>query len=247
MSSRPPLAHLLEPAPSKGIGLKLEWGDREARPERESVHPSDESRLIGEAQNGDKAAFEELVRRYDRGVLRLALRLTGSEDDARDIYQDAFLKLFRALPRFRHECSLETYLYRIVTNVCLDHLRRRSARPEEPAQVRVADDGRSAVLVDHADEAPDADPERALARTQIRRRIESALRNLAPRERLVFELRHYDGLRLREIGEQIGTTEETVKNCLFRAHQHLRQALGEFGAHGPLKVTLGTDRARLEA
>jgi RNA polymerase sigma-70 factor, ECF subfamily len=241
------LAHLFRPAASNRIDQKAERDDPGARPERVNVQPSDESRLIGEAQAGDKAAFEELVRRYDRGVLRLALRLTGSEDEARDIYQEAFLKLFRALPRFRHDCSLETYLYRIVTNVCLDHVRRRSARPEEPAPARAGDDGRRDVIVERADEAPEADPERALARTQIRRRIEAALEKLAPRERLVFELRHYDGMRLRQIGEQIGTTEETVKNCLFRAHQHLRQALGGLGGFGPAKVTLGTDRARQEA
>src|SRR5262245_18084041 len=95
------------------------------------VQPSDEeTMLIGQALSGDRGAFETLVRRYDRGVLRLAGRLVRSPEDARDIYQESFLRLYRTLGRFRHECSLETYLYRIVTSVCLDYLRRRAARPE---------------------------------------------------------------------------------------------------------------------
>ena len=90
----------------------------------------DERALVAEAQAGNRAAFEELVRRFDRDVLRLALNLMKRPEDARDVYQEAFLKVYRNLHRFRFECSFYTWLYRIVTNVCLDHLRRRQARPE---------------------------------------------------------------------------------------------------------------------
>ena len=93
----------------------------------------DERALVAEAQTGGRAAFEELVRRYDRDVLRLALNLMKRPEDARDVYQEAFLKVYRNLHRFRFECSFYTWLYRIVTNVCLDHLRRRQARPEDQA------------------------------------------------------------------------------------------------------------------
>ena len=89
--------------------------------------------LVAEAQAGSRAAFEELVRRYDRDVLRLALNLMKRPEDARDVYQEAFLKVYRNLHRFRFECSFYTWLYRIVTNVCLDQLRRRQARPEDQA------------------------------------------------------------------------------------------------------------------
>ncbi len=93
----------------------------------------DERALVVEAQAGNRAAFEELVRRHDRDVLRLALNLMKRPEDARDVYQEAFLKVYRNLHRFRFECSFYTWLYRIVTNVCLDHLRRRQARPEDQA------------------------------------------------------------------------------------------------------------------
>jgi RNA polymerase sigma-70 factor (ECF subfamily) len=84
--------------------------------------------LVREAQGGSQAAFEELVHTYDEAVLRLALRLTGSESDAQDIHQEAFLKVYKKLVGFRFECSFSTWIYRIVTNVCLDHLRRNRGR-----------------------------------------------------------------------------------------------------------------------
>lgn len=210
------------------------------------MQPSDETRLIGEAQAGDRGAFEELVRRHDRNVLKLALRMMRTEDEARDIYQETFLRLYRSLGRFRHECSFETYLHRIVSSVCLDHLRRRAARPEEPVSSAGGTEGRIDILAARRDDDPERDPGAVLERREIRRRIEAALAGLAPRERLVFELRHYEGLRLREIGERIGTTEKTVKNCLFRAHQHLRAALHDVGSIGMVGLGRGADPARSE-
>ena len=91
----------------------------------------DDSLLIREAQQGNTDAFEELVRQYDRAVLRLAVHLTGSQEDAQDIYQEAFLRAYTNLNSFRFECSFYTWIYRIVTNLCLDHLRRRRSRSRE--------------------------------------------------------------------------------------------------------------------
>src|ERR1700694_1948152 len=93
--------------------------------------PSEERALIERAQGGDREAFEELVHRYDRDVLRIALNILRKTEDARDVYQEAFLKIYKNLPRFRFECSFYTWMYRVVTNVCLDHLRRRNSRPED--------------------------------------------------------------------------------------------------------------------
>ncbi len=112
------------------------------RPNRSTadVPASDESRLIGEAQGGSAAAFEEIVQRYDRRVLRIALRFVRSEEDARDIYQEVFLRVYRSLSRFRKDSRFETWLFRIVTNTCLDHLRRASVRPQASPAVRAAGD-----------------------------------------------------------------------------------------------------------
>lgn len=183
--------------------------------------------LIRQAQRGDRAAFEELVRQYDSAVLRLALHLTGSEQDARDIYQEAFLKAYRNLGSFRFECSFYTWIYRIVTNLCLDHLRKRQVRKED-APVVTGSDGEEYSLLDQvADDRSGASPERDLMRRELGAKIARALHKLTPRERMVFEMKHFQGLKLRTIGEALNTTEETAKNTLFRATQKLRSALGD--------------------
>src|SRR5438105_15886391 len=89
--------------------------------------------LIRAAQRGDQDAFEQLVRAYDQSVLGLAMNLLRSPEDARDAYQEAFLRVYKNIHSFRFDCSFYTWLYRIVTNVCLDHLRKRKIRKEEPA------------------------------------------------------------------------------------------------------------------
>src|SRR6185369_1773944 len=142
--------------------------------------------LIQAAQQGDHDAFEQLVRTYDHSVLRLALNLLRSEEDARDAYQEALLKAYRNLGTFRFECSFHTWLYRIVTNLCLDHLRRRNVRREEPAVTDTGDGPRN--LFDAVEDGrTEAHPERELLRQELGQRIEKALAKLGPRERLVFE------------------------------------------------------------
>ena len=187
----------------------------------------DDTALVREAQRGNCAAFEELVRHYDQAVLRLAMHLTGSEHEAQDIYQEAFLKAFRNLGSFRFECSFYTWIYRIVSNLCLDHLRRKQVRRED-APVAVDAEGTPYDVLDQvADARAGADPERDLMSRELGTRIDRALGQLSPRERMVFELKHYHGLKLRTVGEILHTTEETAKNTLFRATQKLRSALAD--------------------
>jgi RNA polymerase sigma-70 factor (ECF subfamily) len=187
----------------------------------------DETALIKAAQAGDQDAFGQLVRAYDQSVLRLALNLLRSPEDAQDVYQEAFLRVYKNLNNFRFDCSFHTWLYRIVTNLCLDQRRRRKVRKEEPTVIATTEgtlDRSDAV----ADQRADGDPQRKLFSGQIRRKVKEVLGGLTARERMVFEMRHYQGLRLRNIGEILGTTEEAAKNCLFRANQKMRAALGEF-------------------
>jgi RNA polymerase sigma-70 factor, ECF subfamily len=183
--------------------------------------------LIRAAQRGDQDAFEQLVRAYDQSVLRLAMNLLRSPEDARDVYQEAFLRVYRNLHSFRFDCSFHTWLYRIVTNICLDQLRKRKVRKEEPAVVETSD-GPIDRMEAFEEDAAESDPERSMWNLQLKRKIDTALQDLTPRERMVFELRHYQGLRLRNIGEMLGTTEEAAKNCLFRATQKMRSVLGDF-------------------
>jgi RNA polymerase sigma-70 factor, ECF subfamily len=196
---------------------------------RRALAAPDDRALIERAQSGDREAFEELVHRYDRDVLRIALNILHKPEDARDVYQEAFLKVYKNLHRFRFECSFYTWIYRIVTNVCLDQLRRRSSRPEDQAPdpaLHAQGENSSGDFFDRQQEQGAAsNPERRLMGREIGKRIAKALDQLTPRERMVFEMKHYQGLKLRAIGEVLGTTEETVKNSLFRATRKLRLQL----------------------
>ncbi|HEX4168172.1 MAG TPA: sigma-70 family RNA polymerase sigma factor [Bryobacteraceae bacterium] len=188
---------------------------------------TDERSLIRAAQHGDGLAFEQLVRSYDSNVLRMAYNLLHSQEDARDVYQEAFLRVYRKLPDFRFDCAFSTWLYRIVSNLCLDQLRKRKVRKEEATAIDTSS-GEVDRLQFIPERRADVDPQRQLMSTEVNNRIQSVLDSLTPRERLVFEMRHYQGMRLRAIGESLGVTEEAAKNCLFRATQKMRAALGDF-------------------
>jgi RNA polymerase sigma-70 factor (ECF subfamily) len=209
-----------------GMSVALETDARQAAADKRA----EEHSLVRKAQEGDRLAFEDLVRRYDRDVLRLALNLVHRPEDARDIYQEAFLKVYRNLHRFRFECSFYTWLYRITTNVALDYLRRRTSHREDQAPA-AAEDGEGSGGRDFFDRQPAvgafSHPEKRLLGQQLGEKIQEALKRLSPRERTVFEMKHYQGMRLRAIGDLLGTSEETVKNSLFRATRKLRASLGD--------------------
>src|ERR1700730_670198 len=183
-----------------------------ARAGEQALAELDDPRLIALAQSGQRAAFETLVHRYDRDVLRLILNVLRSPEDARDVYQETFLKIYRNLHRFRTESSFYTWIYRIVTNACLDHLRRRRSRPEDQAPEISVGPRQEGTTVDFFDlqqeqRAP-VNPEQQLLGQEIGQRIENALTSLSPRERIIFEMKHHQGLKLRTIGEALGTSEE---------------------------------------
>jgi RNA polymerase sigma-70 factor (ECF subfamily) len=187
---------------------------------------STETDLIRAAQRGEADAFEQLVRTYDHNVLRMALNLLHSEEDARDVYQEVFLRVYRNLPKFRFDCAFSTWLYRIVANLCLDQIRKRKVRREDAPPL-----DREGAEVDRLqfipEERADVDPQRRLMSAEVNQRVQDVLETLTPRERIVFEMRHFQGMRLRSIGESLGVTEEAAKNCLFRATQKMRASLGD--------------------
>jgi RNA polymerase sigma-70 factor (ECF subfamily) len=199
----------------------------QAQMDARALQRTEDDDLIREAQHGERAAFDSLVRRYDQSVLRLALHMLGNEQDAQDVNQEAFLKAYRHLGNFRFECSFYTWLYRIVTNLCLDHLRRRKSRREDPATVIDSRGDEMDLLSNISDTRSMANPARELDRKSMGESINQALDKLTPRERTVFELKHYQGLKLRTIGEMLNTTEETAKNTLFRATRKLRAHLAD--------------------
>jgi RNA polymerase sigma-70 factor, ECF subfamily len=209
--------------PAGALALAITGG----MPDRGRPARVDDTVLVRRAQEGDAAAFEELVRYYDRTVLRLAIHLTGSREDAQDIYQEAFLRAFRNLDSFRFECSFYTWIYRITTNLCLDYLRKNQLRSRDMVHDRHLEGDEESVLDRVPDQRAGASPERTLISRQLRERILSALGRLSPRERMVFELKHYQGMKLQTVAVILNTTENTIKNTLFRATHKLRLDLAE--------------------
>ena len=208
--------------PSMATSIALEADARQAA----AAKAAEEHALVRKAQAGDRQSFDELVRRYDRDVLRLAMNIVHRPEDARDIYQETFLKVYRNLHRFRFECSFYTWLYRVATNVGLDYLRRRTTRREDQAPAPQETDNGPKDFFDRQPQLnPSLNPERRLLGQEISGRIQEAMKKLSARERMVFEMKHYEGMRLRAIGDVLGTSEETVKNSLFRATRKLRASL----------------------
>ena len=186
----------------------------------------DDMFLVQEAQNGNHRAFAELVRHHDHAVLRLALRLTGSESDAQDICQEAFLRAYRKLGSFRFESCFSTWIYRIVTNLCMDHLGKKQRR-EEDGFVAVTAEGENVDLLDTLTADCSGEPDTDITREELGFRIDCALQRLTPRERVIFELRHYHGMKLRAIGLIICASEQTVKTSFFRATRKMRAGLAD--------------------
>src|SRR5579864_8906531 len=165
-------------------GTCLEFAGK-ASARSSAMSDEDELSLIRRAQAGDRFAFDALVRLYDKNVLHLALQVVGSPEEARDLYQESFLKVYRSIRQFRSDAKFSTWLYRVVMNVCLDHLRRQKTRKEET--VTPSAQGEPEFFQAVPDERPTQDPERATHSKEIGERIQSALGRLNARERMVFE------------------------------------------------------------
>ncbi len=217
-----------------------------AQIEARAQQRSEDDDLIREAQRGQRTAFDALVRRYDQSVLRLALHMLGNEQDAQDVHQEAFIKAYRHLGNFRFECSFYTWLYRIVTNLCLDQLRRRKSRREDPATVLDASGDEMDLMANITDDRAMANPARELDRRVMSLKINEALDKLTPRERTVFELKHYQGLKLRTIGEMLKHDGGDGKeHAISRDPQAAGESRGgtvrQFASGCELRLGIGTD------
>ncbi|HEY2933773.1 MAG TPA: sigma-70 family RNA polymerase sigma factor [Acidobacteriota bacterium] len=184
----------------------------------------DDNELILQAQQGDMGAFEQLVYRYDRQVLALAESFSGNAEDAKDIYQEVFIRVYRALPRFEFRSKFSTWVHRIVINSCLTHKARRKDHLMDSIDERhTALDGDSYALSDLL--ASDVTADQHARRSEMSRHLQQALNALSPQQKMVFTLRHYHGLKLREIAGMMTCAEGTVKKYLFTATERMREQL----------------------
>jgi len=184
----------------------------------------DDTDLILQAQKGNENAFEELVYRYDRSVLSIALKYTLNEDDAKDLYQEVFIRVYRGLKNFRFESEFSTWIYRITTNVCLsyksrskDHLRVSINNNDDDEENEI---GEARELIYDG-----SSPEEITSGVDIKEIVDEAVESLSPKQKMTFILKHYEGYKIREIAEILNCKEGTVKKYLFEAIKNLRKKL----------------------
>jgi RNA polymerase sigma-70 factor (ECF subfamily) len=171
--------------------------------------------FVTKARSGDADAFRALVERHSRPLFRLAFRMTGNQQDAEDAVQESFLRAWRQLGRFDERASFGTWLYRIAPNCSLDVMRsrkRRSNLSEVEDPVLALPSG-------------DPTPERVAMSGEVRERVAEAMDELSASERTAFVLRHFEGLRMEDVGRVLGCQPGAAKHSVFRAVQKLRRAL----------------------
>ncbi|MBI4419119.1 MAG: RNA polymerase sigma factor [Ignavibacteriales bacterium] len=186
--------------------------------EAKSADSMTDSDLILKVKGGDMMAFEQLVHRYDKQVLSMAASYVNSSDDAKDIYQEVFLRVYRGLKKFEHRSEFSTWLYRIATNVCLSHRSRRKRHAHASLHSDEGDDEAHGVQSNARSDDPTLGSE-------ISAHIEDALKALSPRQRMVFTLKHFEEYKIREIARMMKCSEGTVKRYLFTATRKMRDQL----------------------
>ncbi len=181
----------------------------------------DDQVLVDRYLEGETSAFDELMDRYEQKVYNLAMRMTGNPEDAYDMAQEAFLRVFKSLHRFRGNSSFSTWLYRVASNVCLDFLRKRKRSPvyisidesltgEDGEYQRQFEDGYS------------PDPEELVSRVEMQEAIQEQIGTLSDDHRLVILLRDAQGRTYQEIADILQISIGTVKSRLYRARRELR-------------------------
>ena len=185
----------------------------------------DESLLVGDARKGDVGAFEQLVRRYDRNVFRIAQHITQNREDAEDVVQDAFLKAYQNLGQFQGQSKFYTWLVRIAVNEALMRLRRR--RPERMVSldedVKTEEDSMPREVADWA-----PNPEQLYTQAELKDILSKTIQGLPPGFRTVFVLRDVEGLSTEETAEALNLSIPAVKSRLLRARLQLRERLNKF-------------------
>ncbi|MFQ7241703.1 RNA polymerase sigma factor [Agathobaculum sp.] len=179
----------------------------------------DDKHILARARRGELDAFEELVRQYEKRVYAVALRSSGSPEDAADITQEVFLRAWRSIESFRGDSGFSTWLFRITMNLCVDHARHKNAQPQTQPLVVGEEDAERPI----PDTAPT--PEEHLENSELGRELAAALDEVSEEHRRIVLLRDVSGLSYTEIAEVLEISEGTVKSRLSRARIALRTIL----------------------
>lgn len=184
-----------------------------------------EQELVARAKAGDDEAFAQLMRDNETRIYNLTLRMTGNPEDAMDLAQEAFLNAWRGLKFFKGDSAFSTWVYRLASNACIDHLRRKKRRQDISAPMPVAEDDDS--LPDIPDDR--FRPEQELERQELRRAVAQGLEQLSDEHRQVLVMRELSGLSYQEIADILALEAGTVKSRIARARISLRKILLESG------------------
>jgi len=184
-----------------------------------------EQELIARCLDGDLEAFDRLVAMHQTLIFNLAYRMTASREDAADLTQEAFIRAYHALPRFRGGSAFSTWLYRIATNVCLDHIKkcRRQWSKTVPAYIQTADEDELNVLEEVGDSS--MDPKEVLERRERQEAVQRAIATLPEHQRAVLVLYDIQGQSYEEVAQILGISIGTVKSRLNRARLALKNRL----------------------
>jgi RNA polymerase sigma-70 factor (ECF subfamily) len=193
---------------------------------QERAREAEEDRaLIARAQAGDKVAFRRLVERHQRRAFAIALGLVRDENDARELVQDAFLRVFKSLPSFQGGSSFFTWLYRIITNLSIDLIRKPGRQTTDLEEARLELDEGSDLDLPFLSRFDGADPADVVRRREIAERLRIALDALPSYHRAVILMREIDGLSYEEMAQAMGVSKGTIMSRLFHARQKLQRAL----------------------
>ena len=190
-----------------------------------SLASIDESQLVAQSREGDTSAFNELVRRYERKIFRLAQHITQNREDAEDVLQETFLKAYEHLDQFKGDAKFYTWIVRIAVNQALMKLRRRKTDRTVSIDETI-DTGEDTVTREIA--AWDEDPEQRFSRDELGGILDDAVQSLEPLYRSVFVLRDIEELSTEETAEALGLSIPAVKSRLLRARLQLREKLTRF-------------------
>lgn len=178
--------------------------------------------LINKAKEGDLIAFEELVKRYDRHVISIAYSYRNSKDDANDIYQEVFLRVFKGIKNFEFRSEFSTWLYRITTNVCIT-FKRKEKRDKMESLDNNYFESENETLKDHIEGNENADD--LVVNNELKSRLNDVINILPERQRMAFTLKYYEGLKIKEIAEMMNCQEGTIKRYLFNTTNLMREKL----------------------
>jgi RNA polymerase sigma-70 factor, ECF subfamily len=202
---------------------------------------ADDQPLVKAAQAGDRRAFQALYQRYERKVFSVAYGFLRNQDDALDVLQEAFIKVHRYLPNFEGQSSFYTWLYRIVANLCIDHLRRSGRKRDVEFDDRLRHDGQNEAASNLGSVPALGDPSAAVKNKEILAAVQESLGKLSDKHRAVIVMRELQGLSYADMAKAMNCSKGTIMSRLFHARRNMQKLLSERLGYVPAKTDEDSD------